>query len=236
MRYAENAQAGSPRILFIHGSPGGWEAYAHYLNDPALSAYGDLVAVDRPGYGGSGQGDVVPELREQAKLLAPLLDDAGGPVIVVGHSLGGPIAVRLAIDYPDKIRGVLLLAGSVDPELEAPRWYNRAATWKLVQWIIPDELLWSNHELYEVQTQLRAMEPGWQRIRAPLIAIQGQTDQLVDPRTADYIDSQMKGLPHEVIRVPDQGHFLIWKRPDIVEGALRKLIDETAIALPAKAQ
>src|SRR3546814_16092495 len=59
---------------------------------------------------------------------SPLLLGNGAPAIVVGHSLGGPIAAKLAMDYPDRVRGLLLLAPSVAPALEAPRWYQRLAT------------------------------------------------------------------------------------------------------------
>src|SRR3546814_11317655 len=53
LQYAELDRAGSPRILFIHGSPGEWQAFARYLNTPALQVYGPLLAPDTPGCGGS---------------------------------------------------------------------------------------------------------------------------------------------------------------------------------------
>src|SRR3546814_1056461 len=128
LQYAELDRAGSPRILFIHGSPGEWQAFDSYLNRPELQVYGPLLAPDRPGYGGSEPHVVVASLEEQARRLAPLLLGNGAPAIVVGHSLGGPIAAKLAMDYPDRVRGLLLLAPSVAPALEAPRWYQRLAT------------------------------------------------------------------------------------------------------------
>src|SRR3546814_18536533 len=53
LQYAELDRAGSPRILFIHGSPGEWHAFASYLNRPELQVCGPVLAPDRPGYGGS---------------------------------------------------------------------------------------------------------------------------------------------------------------------------------------
>jgi pimeloyl-ACP methyl ester carboxylesterase len=144
LAYAEIEQAGVPRIVFIHGSPGDWKAWAGYLADPGLRQYGPLLAPDRPGFGASGRGEVVPSLQQQAALLAPLLEGRGAPAIVVGHSLGGAHALRLAVDYPERVRDVLLIAASVAPEREAPRWYNELASWRLLQWIIPDELVHSN--------------------------------------------------------------------------------------------
>lgn len=231
LHYAEMAGADAgPRIIFIHGSPGDWQAYAKYLSRPELQKFGPLIAVDRPGYGGSGAHRMVPSLAGQARLLAPLLDDPHGPVILVGHSLGGPIAAKLAMDYPDKVRGVLMIAGSVDPELEYPRWYNHAARYAVVRWLIPTELSDSNLEIYGLQAELKAMEPGWKTLRAPVTVVQGMQDELVDPRTADYVDQQMGDRPHSIVRVPDIGHFVIWDRMDTVIKALTGLIAETAAA------
>src|SRR3546814_3701598 len=97
LQYAELDRAGSPRILFIHGSPGEWQAFDSYLNRPELQVYGPLLAPDRPGYGGSEPHVVVASLEEQARRLAPLLLGNGAPAIVVGHSLGGPIAAKLGM-------------------------------------------------------------------------------------------------------------------------------------------
>lgn len=226
-------QPGAPRIVFIHGSPGSWKAFAGYLDHPGLRDYGARVAPDRPGYSGSGPGEIVPSLQEQARLLAPLLDDAGGPAIVVGHSLGGAHALQLAMDYPEKVRGVLLIAGSVAPELEAPRWYNRAATWRIVQWLIPDEMVWSNLEIHPLQQQLQLQATGWARLRAPVYAIQGMKDRLVDPRSVDYLEARLQGRPHRLWRVADQGHFVVWERMDLVVEALQALIAETSTAAAA---
>ena len=109
-----------PLIIFIHGSPGTWRAWIKYLKDPQLQRMAHMIAVDRPGYGGSGKGQVETSLVQQALDIAPLLDKAspGQRVLVVGHSFGGPVAARLAMDYGDKITDILILAGSIDPDQE----------------------------------------------------------------------------------------------------------------------
>ena len=52
-------EAASP-VLFIHGKPGNWQAYADYLNAPELAGF-HRIAVDRPGFGESAEGGVEPE-------------------------------------------------------------------------------------------------------------------------------------------------------------------------------
>lgn len=228
LRYAELDRSGSPRILFIHGSPGEWQAFASYMGRPELQIYGPLLAPDRPGFGGSEPHVIVSSLKEQARRLAPLLLGNGAPTIIVGHSMGGPIAARLAMDYPDRVRGLLLLAPSVAPEYEAPRWYQRLATWRVVQWLLPQALIDSNRELMPLQAQLRELEPGWAKLRMPVYVIQGEDDGLVDPRTANYLERVLVHTPHRIWRYPDAGHMLLWDQPQHVVDALQALIKATA--------
>ena len=111
-------EGGTP-ILFVHGSPGDWQAWARYLDTADLPRAGARRAVDRPGFGGSGPGRVITDLRAQAALLAGLIADDGPPAVVVGHLLGGPLVAWMAIDFPEKVCGAVMVAGSVAPELEA---------------------------------------------------------------------------------------------------------------------
>src|SRR5689334_6231318 len=92
----------APRILLVHGSPGAAADWAALLLDPPPGR--ELVAIDRPGFGRSDPYGAVPSLADQAAALAPLLVQRGGHwPIVVGHSLGGPVAARLAADHPDEV-------------------------------------------------------------------------------------------------------------------------------------
>jgi pimeloyl-ACP methyl ester carboxylesterase len=227
LRYAELSQPGSPRIVFIHGSPGEWQGFADYLRNPALQGYGPMLAPDRPGFGGSGAHAVIPQLAEQARRLAGLLQGDGAPAIVVGHSLGGAIAVQLAMDYPDRVRGLLLLAPSVAPQYEAPRWYQKLADWRVVQWLLPQALVDSNNELMPLQAQLLQMRDRWAQLRMPVYVVQGTRDALVDPRTADFLDTALAHTPHRIWRYADGGHLLLWQHPERVISALQALIAAT---------
>lgn len=226
------------RIVFIHGTPGSWEGWREYLGNADLQRRATLIAVDRPGFGDS-KGEVVPDLQEQARLLAPLLrgPSSSGPApvttLVVGHSLGGPIAAELALDDPQQVQGAVLVAPSIDPVTEVPRWYNEAMTWwavnKLVTAFLDPELEAANVELMPLAAQLKAMEPRWKSLRMPVTVIQGEKDELVDPRTADFAE---RVLPpgNRVIRVPDEGHFVLWEKPAIEVDAIKSLLDQRLLA------
>ncbi len=51
-----------PTVLFIHGSPGSWDAFIGFFADSTLYTRARLISVDRPGFGKSGKGKPVPVL------------------------------------------------------------------------------------------------------------------------------------------------------------------------------
>jgi pimeloyl-ACP methyl ester carboxylesterase len=229
IHYVEMSGSGADRIVFIHGSPGTWQAWASYLNASALRSHATLIAVDRPGYGASEPGHVVPSLRAQAALLEPLLNGNGVPTIVVGHSLGGPIAAELAMDYPQEVAAAILIAPSIDPATEQPRWYNELMQWWLVRQVMPAEFSWSNREIMPLQTELATMAPRWKSLAVPVTVIQGDSDTLVDPRTAEFAERMLPASGH-VIRVPKAGHFVLWKQPDVIVDAIVDALQKTDAA------
>jgi pimeloyl-ACP methyl ester carboxylesterase len=217
--------AAAPRVLFVHGSPGTWEGWRGYLDDPQLRAQARLIAPDRPGYGGSGRGHAEPSLARQAAALAAVLDALPGPpAVVVGHSMGGPIAARLAVDRPDLSGGLLLIAPSIDPALERHHWYNVAGSLRLVQWFVPVDWIVSNRELWPLRRELRELLPLWSRVRCPVVVIQGGADELVPAANADFAERVLAGHALDVRRYPGESHFILWERPELVKSALLDLL------------
>ena len=231
----QTADRGSTMLLFVHGSPGDWKAWAHYLKTPRLADIGPRVAVDRPGFGGSGPGQVMPDLRAQASLLAGLIP-VGQRAVVIGHSLGGPLAAWMAIDHPDKVCGAVSIAGSLSPDLEEPRWYNTAAGLRPVQWVIPREMRWSNEEMMVLADELRKLRAAWPQLRTPFVLMQGGKDSLVDPRTANEVEQLAPRQWVSVQRLPAESHFVLWEKPGLVIDAILKLpCVRTPGAAPEKA-
>ena len=98
-------------LLFLHGFGGAatnWTAVA-----PALAERFRVIVPDLPGHGCSSALPAPPQrLDPYAERLALLLERANAaPAFVVGHSLGGVVALRLALRRPDLVSG-LVLAGS----------------------------------------------------------------------------------------------------------------------------
>ena len=104
--------AGQPVVL-IHGNPGSYRDWTSLFGP--LAAHHKAIAFDRPGHGLSERpkhGDATVEV--QARLLHDALKqlDVERP-IVVGHSWGGALALVYAINYPNEVAGVVLVAPAV---------------------------------------------------------------------------------------------------------------------------
>ncbi len=100
--------AAAPAILLIHGSGVSAGSWVNQLRG-LLTAF-RVAAIDLPGHGKS---DPIPRasVEEYAETVAKFLEALGsGPVLVVGHSLGGAIAIALAAQRPHAVTGLVLLA------------------------------------------------------------------------------------------------------------------------------
>lgn len=107
----ESGHASGPAILLVHGL-GGQSAHFDYGVADTLAQRHRVVAVDRPGSGYSRRDPATPaDVSTQAAALAALIDKLGleRPTIA-GHSLGGAIALTLALEHPDKVGALALVA------------------------------------------------------------------------------------------------------------------------------
>lgn len=106
---AVRAGVGDTTLFLIHGfgeSLFTWRAVV----DP-LAAHYRVVAVDLPGFGGSSKPDAAYSVDAMTARLGDFLDRwIPGPVIVVGHSMGGQLAAALALARPDRIGAAVLIA------------------------------------------------------------------------------------------------------------------------------
>ena len=124
LHYVETGE-GRP-ILFLHGLGG----QLHHFRHPLFEAFGPgyrLIALDRPGSGYSVRATgATGRLTEQARVMAGFIAALGlDRPLVVGHSLGGTVALTMAIDHPELISGIALLSPlthiyeAVPPEFRA---------------------------------------------------------------------------------------------------------------------
>lgn len=100
-----------PAILMVHGLGGNLGNFDCGLIDDLARDF-RVVAFDRPGSGYSERASSVPaNIRAQARQVAEVIEklEIDNP-LVVGHSLGGAISLALALEKPELVRGLALLA------------------------------------------------------------------------------------------------------------------------------
>jgi pimeloyl-ACP methyl ester carboxylesterase len=229
MHYAKIGTDTLPPVLLIHGSPGAWDAYINYLGDSTMVERMNLIAVDRTGFGKSDFGKTEKDLQMQAKAILPILEKYQKnekKVILVGHSYGGPLIARLAIDYPEFVRGLIFLAPSIAPALEKTKWFQYPADWILLRWIVPRAAVVSNQEIMHLKGDLEKMLPLWKQIKCPVIYIHGEKDSLVPIENADFAQKMLENAPVEMIRLPNTDHFIPWSHEELVKKAIFKAVKE----------
>ena len=128
IHYAQTGIENGSTILFIHGSPGAWDAYKNYLMDSALLKKYRLISIDRTGFGHSNF-NKPQTLKTQTTVLNSFINsiDNNKPIYLVGHSYGGPLVAGLAVENK-KINSKLILAGAVRLDLENPALSNKLVT------------------------------------------------------------------------------------------------------------
>lgn len=123
-----------PVVLMIHGASANAREFDWTLA-PQLADTHRVLMMDRPGHGHSERPSDAQTLAIQAEQAAGVLRQLapGEKAIVVGHSFGGAVSLRLALDHPDLVDGLVLLAPvSHDWGGGGEAWYNKYASHGLV--------------------------------------------------------------------------------------------------------
>lgn len=115
-------------VVLIHGLGGQLRNFDYGVID-SLAGEFRVIAVDRPGSGYStGVSAARSNVRAQAAIIAAFIERLGlERPLIVGHSLGGAIALALAVDHADKISGIVALAPLSQPQLVVPEAFKALA-------------------------------------------------------------------------------------------------------------
>lgn len=224
-------QAGIPagrRVIFVHGTPGNARGWADYLL--AVPEGHEYIALDRPGYGLSEPEHAVVSLEHQAQAIAPFLKtNRGSKSILVGHSSGGSVAMQTALDYPERVGGMLLLAGAFDPELEEAVWLQIIGRLKPVSKLLPRAINNANQELLSLKCGLLAQADRLHEISMPVEVVHGDRDPLVPIANVSYLQRTLINAPLETHVLKNVDHFLPWHSKPSVAASLQRLIDRVRL-------
>ncbi len=118
--------APGPPVVMIHGASSNLEVMRQPLGE-TLARNHRVILIDRPGHGWSTrarQEDSTPAI--QGRMIDEALEKLGvGPVILVVHSWSGALGARMALDYPERVAGLVMLAPVAYPWRGGVGWYTK---------------------------------------------------------------------------------------------------------------
>ena len=231
INYAEAGHDSLPIAFFVHGSPGSWSAFIDFMKDTSLLKKVKIVAVDRIGFGYSQFGEGEKSLAKQSAYLKPIVQrfkKGNNKMILIGHSLGGPLIAKMAMDYPELIDNLVIVAGSISPYLEPnEKWFRIPLNFLPVNLLIPKSFRASNTELLYLKPELIKMLPYWKNIRQPVTVIQGNKDVLVNPKNAAFAKEMLiNSRKVNLVIVDDMNHFIPWSHPHLIKNAIYSALPE----------
>lgn len=222
-------------VVFVHGAGCTGEVFA-----AQTAAFDDSIALTLPGHTIPGEPASVEAFADavSAQLAARELDG----VILCGHSMGGAIALELALRREPRVRAVVMLSSGarlrVAPAvLEQLEHDFEAAARELPHHFYAEpspELLAASTRMMLAVGQAQTLRDfracdAFDRIgrlgevTLPLLAVTGERDVLTPPKFAEALADRIPGASARI--VPRAGHLAMAERPGDVNDALRAFVN-----------
>jgi pimeloyl-ACP methyl ester carboxylesterase len=173
MEYREHG-AGERAFVLVHGFTGSSDDFADVF-DP-LAELGRTVAPDQRGHGGTSNPGTGYSLDQLTADLAAFLDAVGAPRCdLLGHSMGGMVALRLTLAHPERVDSLVLMDTAQRPigGTRGIRAMAGVASWMPPRWMW--RLVRSRRDKLPVPMQQAAQAMGpdryWERLRVKLEAM-----------------------------------------------------------------
>jgi pimeloyl-ACP methyl ester carboxylesterase len=225
LHYAVTGSENLPTLVFIHGSPGSWMNYMHYMCDSILQKKFRMVSIDRPGFGYSDFGKPM-HLKEQCDIILPVLQSlkTTEPMFLCGHSMGGPVVVQLAASDTALFTTIVVAAGALDVEQEKPETWRRIMNIKPMFWALPGAFAPSNTELLYLKKDLTGLQTEFEKITCKVHFHHGMDDTWVPIENIKYGKKMMKNAEQITAdTLLNAGHLIPWKNKEAFTNMLLKL-------------
>lgn len=242
--FGERWGTGVPAVVALHGWRRSHQDFAACLGPSAPGGPLPTVALDLPGFGASPEPPGVWGSADYAEAVARVIAGLEGPpapVVVVGHSLGGRVAVRLAAAHPGLVRGLVLTGAPV-----APRTGQRsrpAAVFRLARrlhrsGLLPEPVMERARQRYGsadyraatgVMRQVLVRMVGEDyaealaRVRCPVELVWGDDDTAAPLSGARWLADTLPGARLTVC--PGAGHLIPLTAPAALRAATERLLD-----------
>ncbi len=186
--------AGPPErrpLLLLHGTPGSALSWWNFLKRPGIY---QIIAVDRPGF--SPVNRAIPDPVRDYSILNAILKSVSQSqqAILVGHSMGGGLAAKLAADHPEKVKALVLIGASLDPDLEQIKPIQYTARKAPLKFFLNRSARNSNEELIKYPEFLERLLPELEKIKCPVLAVHARDDGLVPFKNVSFMEREFKGV------------------------------------------
>ncbi|WP_353828747.1 alpha/beta fold hydrolase [Agromyces sp. SYSU T0242] len=205
--------AGRPTFVLVHGIGMGHRYWSDLAD--ALAREGRVLALDLPGFGDAPEPPSPHSMRESGEHLAALVEAErdGGPVVLVGHSMGTQVVAEAAAQRPELVDAVVLIAPTVNPR-------ERSALMQGIRLLEDPSLTRPKVIALGLHSYLQA-GPRWYfrklrcmlehrielvlpDVRAPALVVRGEHDRLAPRGWAEQV---ARLLPYgRYVEVADRGH------------------------------
>nr|WP_305071385.1 MULTISPECIES: alpha/beta hydrolase [unclassified Providencia] len=245
--YLEEGQ-GRPLVL-IHGVGMCAETWEEQIE--SLSAFYQVIAVDMPGHGYSSGFVYRPELQNYVSWMGAFLQSLGlADVILVGHSMGGLITGGVCIEYPQLIKGAVIISSvyrrdeqakiavrqraielaSGQAQIDAPlqRWFDGSKEQqqirrKVMNWLNQVNLDGYAKAYYAFANGDDIYAKNWHEISCPLLVITGENDNNSSPSMAiKMAENSQKG---RAIIIPGERHMLTLTASRLVSYEIKEFVE-----------
>jgi pimeloyl-ACP methyl ester carboxylesterase len=231
----------SPPLLLIHGAGGN---RLHWPPGLRRLPGRRVLALDLPGHGES-HGPGANSIEAYAEIVLKWLKKNGVEhAIPVGHSMGGAIALLLALEAPEEFAGLVLIGsgarlrvapavltasaqpGTFPQAVDAVmQWaFSESAPARMVELarqrmleVNPDVL----HDDFAACNDFDVM-PRLAEIRLPTLVLCGTEDQLTPLKYSEFLAANIPGTT--LVRIADAGHMVMLEQPQAVASALNEFL------------
>lgn len=228
-------------LVFIHGAGGDHQRWVRQMKSGVPDW--KSVAVDLPGHGAS-EGEPMESITVYAEVLRDLieLNTFPRPVILVGHSMGGSIALKTALNYSESVDGLVLIgSGARMPVNEKMLGQLKEGTFNpgflkiaygpnvqpsfLQQELallasVPQQKLYKDFmacNLFDVSERLAYIE-------VPTLILVGDQDKMTPVKASQFLN---KNITNSILKIiPGAGHHLMLENPEATNQAIYEFLNK----------